>query len=98
MGRWPASRDENHPHLGEVFDRAAGFQPAPPRLFMKFRGPQAHCNRRQKPIACPTLRLGYPSADLSFAVQHLHLLDAVARSLDAPGVADFFQADNLGGG
>jgi len=41
----------------------AGPRPAPRELglsqfFMKFRGPQAHCNRRQKPIVCPTLDAG----------------------------------------
>ena len=40
----------------------------------------------------------WPSANLSLAVQHLHLVGAVARSLDALGVADFFQAGDLGGG
>jgi len=37
-------------------------------------------------------------ANLPLAVQHLHLVGAVARSGDALGVADFFQAGDLGGG
>ena len=48
--------------VGQPILAAAGFQPAPPRLFMKFRGPQAHCNRRQNPIVCPMMNFEVRSA------------------------------------
>jgi len=45
--------------VGQPILAAAGFQPAPPRFFMNFRGPQARCNRRPKLVACPTLPVNH---------------------------------------
>jgi hypothetical protein len=43
---------------GVAGPRPAPREPGLSQFFMEFRAPQAHCNRRQKPIVCPTLDAG----------------------------------------